>query len=81
MTKTSLAATLTDRDLDEIEAQMDSTVPIYVPTLIRELRETRKALKAALDAHRDTLLVARAASMHAYASANQLDAIVKAGAR
>jgi len=50
-------ATLTDRDLDEIEAQMDSTVPIYVPTLVRELRQARKdnrnllILASVVDAH------------------------------
>jgi len=45
-------ATLSDRDLNEIEAQMDDTVPIYVPTLIRELRAARQALALLLEARR-----------------------------
>lgn len=45
-------ATLTDRDLDEIEAQMDDTVPIYVPTLIRELREARQVVRTLTEARR-----------------------------
>lgn len=52
MTKTDSTATLTDRDLDEIEAQMDSTVPIYVPTLIRELRDARELLARLIEARR-----------------------------
>jgi len=37
---------LTDRDLDELEAQLDDTVPYYVPALIRALRETRAEREA-----------------------------------
>ena len=44
--------TLTDRDLSEIEAQMDDTVPVYVPTLIRELRAAREALALLTEARR-----------------------------
>ena len=37
-------ATLSDSDLDAIEAQVNDDTPIYVLTLIRELREARQAL-------------------------------------
>lgn len=50
--QTQDTATLTDRDLDDIEAQMDETVPIYVPTLIRELREAREQLARLMEARR-----------------------------
>ena len=43
-------ATLTDDDLDQIEAQQDETSPIYLPTLIRELRETRRLLRVLTEA-------------------------------
>lgn len=33
-------------DLDEIEAQLDSTVPYYLPALVRELRQARAELAA-----------------------------------
>ena len=46
MTHTQDTAKLTDADLDAIEVQMDDTVAIYVPTLVRELREARAALAA-----------------------------------
>ena len=36
--------TLSDRDLAEIEYQIDDDTPVYVPTLIRELRDARAAL-------------------------------------
>jgi len=57
MTKTDSTATLTDRDLDEIEAQMDDTVPVYVPTLIDELRRARRNegyMRRAVEALRDS---------------------------
>lgn len=44
--QTQFTAKLTDADLDQIEAQMDDTSPIYLPTLLRELREARAALAA-----------------------------------
>lgn len=50
--QTQDTATLTDRDLDEIEAQMDDSVPIYVPTLIRDLREARDLLARLMEARR-----------------------------
>lgn len=50
--QTQDTATLTDRDLDEIERQMDDSVPIYVPTLIRDLREARDLLARLMEARR-----------------------------
>jgi len=35
------------RWLDEIEAQLDDTVPLYVPRLIAEIRQLRRALEQA----------------------------------
>lgn len=34
----------TDQALDEMEAQLDDTVPFYVPALLSEIRRLRKAL-------------------------------------
>ena len=39
------AARERNRDLDEIESQLDSTVPYYVPRLIAELRQLRALLR------------------------------------
>lgn len=48
--QTQFTAKLTDADLDQIEAQMDDTSPIYLPTLLRELREARKLLRVLTEA-------------------------------
>lgn len=40
-----MSARLTDNELAAIEAQLDGTVPYYVPALVRELRETRAAIQ------------------------------------
>ena len=42
--------TLTDADIDQIEQQMDHTSPIYLPTLVRELREARRLLRVLTEA-------------------------------
>ncbi len=44
--------TLSDADLRAIEAEMDDSVPIYVPTLIRDLREARELLARLMEARR-----------------------------
>lgn len=49
---TRTRATLTDADLDNIEAEMDDSVPVYVPTLIRDLREARELLAALVETRR-----------------------------
>lgn len=38
----------TEKDLQEIEAQLDSSVPYYVPTLIRTIRTERQQHQQAL---------------------------------
>ncbi len=45
-------ASLTDSDLDQIEAQMDDTSPIYLPALIRELRDARELIALLVEARR-----------------------------
>lgn len=52
MTKTDSSPILSDADLDQIEAQMDETSPIYLPALIRELREARTLIAALVEARR-----------------------------
>ncbi len=52
MNKTQDTAKLTDRELDDIEAQLDETAPIYIHTLIRELREARKLVRSLGEAAR-----------------------------
>ena len=52
MTKTQDTATLSDSDLDQIEAQLDETSPIYLPALIRELREARAIIASLVEARR-----------------------------
>lgn len=41
---------LSDALLDEIERQIDDDTPVYVWTLIRELRESRKLLRVLTEA-------------------------------
>ena len=43
---------LSDADLRDIEAQMDDTSPIYLPTLIRDLREARELIALMVEARR-----------------------------
>lgn len=45
-------ATLSWRDLDDIEAQINDDTPIYVLTLIRELREARELIALLVEARR-----------------------------
>lgn len=45
-------ASLTDSDLDQIEAQMDDTSPIYLPALIRQLRDARELIALLVEARR-----------------------------
>jgi len=45
-------ATLSHADLDQIEAQQDETSPIYLPTLIRELREARELIALLVETRR-----------------------------
>lgn len=52
MAKSDSSATLTDSDLDQIEAQMDETSPIYLPALIRELRDARELVALLVEARR-----------------------------
>jgi len=40
-------------NLDELDAQMDSTVPYYLPSLVQELRDTRAAQAEVLDCLRE----------------------------
>lgn len=43
---------LSDADLRDIEAQMDDSSPIYLPTLIRDLREARELLALLVEGRR-----------------------------
>lgn len=45
-------ATLSGRDLDDIEAQINDETPIYVLTLVRELREARELIALLVEARR-----------------------------
>ena len=45
-------ATLSDADLDAIESQITDDVPVYVLTLIRELRASRALVASLMEARR-----------------------------